>query len=70
MTQTASRSRPPRLASWLVELFASDDQEESIADAGRDIHRSPCHSTTRVKGRHIRASCFSVSALRIKQFGR
>ena len=35
MTQTASRSRPPRLASWLVELFASDDQAESILG---DLH--------------------------------
>jgi hypothetical protein len=35
MTQTASRSRPPRLASWLVELFATDDQEESILG---DLH--------------------------------
>lgn len=35
MTQTAPRPRPPRLATWLVELFASADQAESILG---DLH--------------------------------
>lgn len=30
MTQTVPSARPPRLAAWLVELFASADQAESI----------------------------------------
>jgi len=30
MTQTAADTRPPGLAAWLVELFASPEQAESI----------------------------------------
>lgn len=35
MTQSASRPHPPRLATWLVELFASAEQAESILG---DLH--------------------------------
>lgn len=35
MTQTVPRSRPPRLAAWLVEIFASAEQAESILG---DLH--------------------------------
>lgn len=35
MTQSAPRSGPPRLAAWLVELFASAGQAESILG---DLH--------------------------------
>jgi hypothetical protein len=35
MRQTEPRTRPPRLVAWLVELFASTNQSESILG---DLH--------------------------------
>jgi hypothetical protein len=35
MKQTGPRTRPPHLATWLVELFASVGQAESILG---DLH--------------------------------